>query len=96
MRQEIAERDRTHRLIGRVERSLRIAQHAQVRELRRATRNRIVQRESSLVEQDQGRDGRDRLAHRRDAEDGVALDWKAARQIAAADRRCAHDLAVAP
>ena len=71
-------------------------QHAQVRELRCALRDRIVQRESSLVEQHQCRDGRHRLAHRRDAEDRVALDWKAARQVAAPDRRLVDNLAVAP
>jgi hypothetical protein len=35
-------------------------------------------------------------SHRRDAEDGVALDSKATRQVAAPDRRHVDDLAIAP
>jgi hypothetical protein len=95
MGQQISERDRSPRLVRR-ERSFRIAQHAQVRELGRADRDRIVQRESALVEQHQRGDGGHRLGHRRDPEDGVALDSKATRQVAAPDRRHAGDLAVAP
>jgi hypothetical protein len=34
MRQQIAKRDRSFRFVGSVQRSLRIAEHAQVRELR--------------------------------------------------------------
>jgi hypothetical protein len=96
MRQQIAERDRSHRLVSRVERSLRIAQYAQVRELRCADRDQIVQRESPLVEQHQSRDCRHRLGQRCDAEDGIPFDWKPARQVAAPDGGCADDLAVAP
>jgi hypothetical protein len=66
-----------------------------VRKLRRAHRDRIVQRESP-VEQHQCGDCRHRLGYRRDAEDGVALDSKATRQVAAPDRRHVDDLAIAP
>jgi hypothetical protein len=96
MRQQIAERDRSPCRFNRVERPVRIAEDAQVCELRRAHRDRIVQGESPFVEQHQGRDRRHRLGHRRDTEDGVALDWKPARQVAAPHGDCVDDLAVAP
>jgi len=96
MRQQIAKRDRSFRLVGSVQRSLRIAEHAQVRELRCADRDRIVQREPPLVEQHQRRDRRHRLGHRRDAEDGVALDWTLIREVAAPDGGQVGNLAISP
>ena len=96
MRQQITKRDRSPRLVGGVQRSVRIAQHAQVRELRCADLDRIVQRESPLVEQHQRRDRRHRLGHRRDAEDGVALDWTLINEVAEPDGGCVDDIAISP
>jgi hypothetical protein len=96
MRQQIPERDRSYCLVGGVERSLRIAQHTQLRELGCAHRDRIVQRESFLVEQHQGDDGRHRLGHRRDPEDGVAFDSTPTRKVPASDGSHMDDVVVAP
>ena len=76
MRQQISKADRTSGALGRVEWSFRIEQDAHARQLRRADRDWIVERESSFVEQHQRRDCRDGLGHRRDPEDRVALHWE--------------------
>ena len=82
MRQEIAERDRACGLVCLIERSLRIAQHAHARELGRTSRDRLVEVKASFVEHRQRRDGGHGLGHRRDAEDGVALDGQPGSQVA--------------
>jgi len=61
VRQEIAERNRPRGRIGLVQRTIRMAQDAHLRELRRITRDGLVQREAAFVEQHQRGHGRDRL-----------------------------------
>ena len=74
VRQQILERDRPLGGIGRVQRPVRITQHAHVRELGRPATDRIVQGEAPFLEQRQGDDRRDRLGDRSDPEQCVALD----------------------
>jgi hypothetical protein len=96
MRQEIAERDRACGLVCLIQRSLRIAQHARVREFGRTSRDRFVEVKASFIEHRQRRDGGHGLAHRRDAEDGVALDGQSGNQVALPYRRDVDHLAIAP
>ena len=96
MRQEIAERDRACGLVCLVQRSLRITQHAHARELGRTSRDRLVEVKASFVEHRQRRDGGRGLGHRRDAEDGVALDRQPGSQVALPYRCDVDHLAVAP
>src|SRR4030095_16667111 len=61
MRQQIAERDWTRRLVGLIEWTIRVAQHAHARQLACALRDGLVEIETPLVEQRQRGDGRDRF-----------------------------------
>src|SRR3954465_10182205 len=48
MRQQVAKRDRTRRLVGLIERTLRVAQHAHACQFRCALRDRLVEIETAL------------------------------------------------
>lgn len=72
VREQIAERDRARRGNGVVDGPFRMAEDAQVFELRRDPRNGIVEAETPVIEERERGDGRDRLRHGRDPEDRVA------------------------
>src|SRR6476620_1291188 len=85
MRQQIVEGDRTRGFIGLIEWTSCVAQHAHLRELGCARRDRLVEREASLVEERQRGGRRDRLRHRGDAEDRIALDGQPGHQVSPPD-----------
>jgi hypothetical protein len=94
--QQILERDRPKGRIGRVERPLRVAQHPHAGELRRPAADRVVQREAPFVEERQRDDRRDRLGHRRDPEQRIALDRQSGVDVAPAGRGRLHDTPAPP
>jgi hypothetical protein len=96
MRQQIPKRDRALRVVGLIERTLRIAQNTHPRKLRSAARNRLIQFEPPLIEQRQRRDGRHWLRHRRNAKDRIALNRQGGRQVAPADGHGPEDAALSP
>src|SRR5262249_29121966 len=54
----------------------------------------IVEREPSIIAQLQDRHRREALRHRRDAEDGVRIDWRFRRYVAHTERAGMRQLAV--
>jgi hypothetical protein len=80
MRQQIVDRDLPVGRYRAVERPGRRPQHAH----RRPSRDRIVERDPPLLEQHQRGNRRDRLRHRRDAENRVGFDRKSGVQVAGA------------
>jgi hypothetical protein len=82
--------------VGLVERAGRVFQDLHVLELGRPAGDRIIQIEFARFEQHQGRHRSDRLGHRGDAEEGVALHRRAALQVALARGVDPNNLAPAP
>jgi hypothetical protein len=96
MRQQIAERDWTRGLVGLIERTIRVAQHAHARQLGCALRDGLVEMGTPFVEQRQRRDGRDRFRQRGDADDRVALNGRFGHKIAPPDCCDLTDRSVSP
>jgi hypothetical protein len=76
-RQEVAERDRPVRRDGvAVERPPPVDEHPPIGQLGQQVVDRVVEAQAALLDQDQRADRSDRLGHRGDAEDAVALDGR--------------------
>jgi len=75
--QQILDQDRPVHRVRPVQRTVRIVEHLHVGQFRGPAHDRIFQRELALVDQAHHRGDRDRLGHRRDAEQGVPLHRQA-------------------
>ena len=84
MGEQVAPRDGAPRGLHVVDGPAWVAQHPGRRKLRRPAGDGIVEVEAPLVVERQRRQGRDGLAHRGDAEEGVALDGQAPLEAALA------------
>lgn len=70
--EQVAQRDRTLRRHGVVERAIDRAQDATVGQFRQPVLDRIIETQAAFLHQDQCGHRRDRLGHRGEPEDGVA------------------------
>ena len=93
---QVVERDRAPQRHRPVERPLRVGQHPEVGQLGHPPRDGIVERERALLDQTHGGGDRDRLRHRRDPEDRVALHRQTGVHVAMPERIDLQDLTGLP
>ena len=79
--EQVVQRDRPLGGDRVVERAVRGAQHAAVRQFGQPALDRVVQPDPPLLDQEHRSGGGDRLGHRGDAEDGVAPHGRAGAQV---------------
>src|SRR6185369_11972755 len=72
--EDVPHGDGSRRRFGAIERSFRIEKDLAVRKFRQPALDRIVERHLAVLDQYETRSVGDRLRHRREAEDRVALD----------------------
>ena len=93
---QVLDRDVARRGIGVLDWTLCVLQHLHAGELGHPLSDRVVQPELAFLHQHQRRGGGDRLGHRGDAEERVARHWRAAGDVALAQRVELQFLALAP